>query len=684
MEHRMSNGEVIVKECPFCHATQGKADNLWKLYIGLGSGGAWMCHRCGASGSWYDFKNKLGGLEISSTSDLIGHPPPRLPSAAAAFGGAASTVGALNASGLRLPPGCLPVPDQQRARGYAVNLMENPRWRHVRDYITDERRLRPEVLYKYGVGAGVFSFASDGGYVDAECVTFPWVARRQDTLPAQYKRALEAAAVASGYAQPSSSSGIGGGGGYGGRRPPLSVTAARAAAVSAAKTAAATATVSDARAAAPVAFGEDVGSVIVRIKARAWNRKEFQKLDPVGGGWGLFGFHTVPPGAREVVVTEGEYDAMAVYQETGKPAVSLPNGCRSLPVDVLPLLEDFERVYLWMDADGPGQEGAEKFTRKLGEKRCLVVRPLPGDKDPPKDANAALQQGRNLSAMLANARPLPHQDILRFEDVRSEVLHEIASPHEFSGTPVKSFPGLTNIIKGFRRGELTVFTGPTGAGKTTLLSQLSLDLSEAGVNTLWGSFEIKNTRLIKKMLQQFARRPLAEVIAGHPDALPSLADRFQTLPLHFMRFHGGTDVSLVLDAMEYAVYANDVEHIILDNLQFMLDRSGSGGGSGSGGRFDKFDLQDAALDKFRKFATERNVHVTLVIHPRKEDEGAKLTLSSVFGSAKATQEADLVVILQKGLNSKSLEVKKNRFDGQLGEVKLFFEVESGRLQESQF
>ncbi len=52
------------------------------------------------------------------------------------------------------------------------------------------------------------------------------------------------------------------------------------------------------------------------------------------------------------------------------------------------------------------------------------------------------------------------------------------------------------------------------------------------------------------------------------------------------------------------------------------------------------------MDKFRKFATEKNVHITLVIHPRKEDEAFKLTTSSIFGSAKASQEADLIVILQ--------------------------------------
>ncbi len=32
------------------------------------------------------------------------------------------------------------------------------------------------------------------------------------------------------------------------------------------------------------------------------------------------------------------------------------------------------------------------------------------------------------------------------------------------------------MMRGFRRGELTVFTGKTGAGKTTFMSEYSLDL----------------------------------------------------------------------------------------------------------------------------------------------------------------------------------------------------------------
>ena len=82
-----------------------------------------------------------------------------------------------------------------------------------------------------------------------------------------------------------------------------------------------------------------------------------------------------------------------------------------------------------------------------------------------------------------------------------------------------------------------------------------------------------------------------------PENFESVADRFEELPLHFLRFHGSSEVDevpssrshssmvvtrrvltwvgwQVLDAMDYAVYAHDVEHIILDNLQFMLSGQG--------------------------------------------------------------------------------------------------------------
>ena len=82
------------------------------------------------------------------------------------------------------------------------------------------------------------------------------------------------------------------------------------------------------------------------------------------------------------------------------------------------------------------------------------------------------------------------------------------------------------------------------------------------------------------------------------------------------------------------------------------------------------------IQKFRQFATLHNVHMTLVIHPRKEDD-ERLTSNSIFGGAKATQEADNVILLQEEevnarLKRKYIQVVKNRFSGDLGVVPLFF------------
>ena len=131
-----------------------------------------------------------------------------------------------------------------------------------------------------------------------------------------------------------------------------------------------------------------------------------------------------------------------------------------------------------------------------------------------------------------------------------------------------------------------------------------------------------------------------------------------------MRFYGSTEIDDVLDAMEYAVYVYDVEHILLDNLQFMLSSSGKSG-------FERFDAQEQALEKFRRFATENNVHLSLVIHPRKEQDDTLLNISSVFGTAKATQEADNVLILQRIDGQKMIDIRKNRYDGVSDQKKNF-------------
>ncbi|XP_076778415.1 twinkle mtDNA helicase isoform X5 [Arvicanthis niloticus] len=289
--------------------------------------------------------------------------------------------------------------------------------------------------------------------------------------------------------------------------------------------------------------------------------------------------------------------------------------------------EDFQfrRIVFWLGDDLRSWEAAKLFARKLNPKRCSLL--------------------------------------------REEVLGELSNVEQVAGVRWNRFPDLNRLLKGHRKGELTVFTGPTGSGKTTFISEYALDLCTQGVNTLWGSFEISNVRLARVMLTQFAVTRLEEQL----DKYEEWADRFEDLPLYFMTFHGQQSIRSVIDTMQHAVYVYDVCHVVIDNLQFMMGHEQLS--------TDRIAAQDYIVGAFRKFATDNSCHVTLVIHPRKEDDDKELQTASIFGSAKASQEADNVLILQDrklvtGPGKRYLQVSKNRFDGDVGVFPLEFNKSS--------
>ncbi|CAG9782851.1 unnamed protein product [Diatraea saccharalis] len=333
----------------------------------------------------------------------------------------------------------------------------------------------------------------------------------------------------------------------------------------------------------------------------------------------------------------------------------------SLPPIVLPALENYQKLCLWGDWDN-----MRSVAEKLSEDRCRFVRPTDGLVTASEAAHAQL----SLKTLVSEAKPAAHRSITTFAALRDDVYAELTNIDKVRGTKWRRFPALTRLLGGHRRGELTVLTGPTGCGKTTLCAEMSLDLAQQGVNTLWGSFEIRNSRLARTMLQQFAGVSLEENL----QEFHKYADEFQKLPIFYLAFHGQQTIKVVMEAVEHARYMHDISHVVVDNVQFMLGLADERDG-------DRYLRQDAVIAAFRTFATARHCHVTLVMHPRKERDSEDLSTSSIFGSAKASQEADNVLIVQdKRLTAvrgkKYLQVAKNRYSGDLGIVPLDFDKES--------
>lgn len=367
------------------------------------------------------------------------------------------------------------------------------------------------------------------------------------------------------------------------------------------------------------------GYEVVKAKVRGIGAdyKQYQRFIPSGGDFGVFGWNTVTDKDRVIVITEGEFDAMAVHQVTNLPSISLPNGASNLPNNLIPMLEKFERIYLWMDNDEAGQINITNFATKLGVSRTYVIRPMDPkpnnlDSEPEgensedvlakiKDANDALRKDPEfIKQMIKEARPIPSENLVQFQNLRDAVKNRIYNIEQNCGLKSNYFSWFNKIFKGFRRGELSIFTGPTGSGKTTFLSQLSLDFAQQGLPTLMCSFELKNEVLLSTMLTQYSGFNLST----ETEKFDYYADRFEDFPLYFQTYFGSTEIEKILDIIEYGIYAYDIGHIVIDNLQFMLSGQARGG-------FERLELQDQMISKLRRLATEKNVHITLVIHPRK-------------------------------------------------------------------
>lgn len=170
-----------------------------------------------------------------------------------------------------------------------------------------------------------------------------------------------------------------------------------------------------------ITLNEEGNPIVHRYKIRSIEMKSHMRLEPNGGDWGFFGWHVVPSFCQSLVITEGEYDAMAVYQATGIPAISLPNGATSLPVRLLPMLENIKEIVLWMDFDRVGQENAQRFAKKLGQGRVRIVPPPTdtGEGEQVKDACDCLRKGLNLRDFIDKASCLRHDQILTFSELKN-------------------------------------------------------------------------------------------------------------------------------------------------------------------------------------------------------------------------------------------------------------------------
>lgn len=364
---------------------------------------------------------------------------------------------------------------------------------------------------------------------------------------------------------------------------------------------------------------------LIHIKYRAVNEKKF--WTSAESEKCLFGWQVVNPNDRSIVLTEGELDAMAMYQY-GYPAMSVPfgggkEGKQDWIQNEFENLERFDTIYLAMDDDEAGKLALYDIVDRLGRHRCKVV------KLPYKDANACLMKGVPLDAMITavhDAKTLDPRELRNAKEYRDAIqrrFHPVDQAAKGFLLPWQSTAG--SFL--FEWGATTIIAGYNGHGKSELVGQLVLDAIAQGVKCAAASLEFKPDKWLARAVRQAVCDPI-------PD--PARIDR----ALDFMsqglwafdvsgRGMGTAKIDRLLEVFLYARARYGCRFFIIDNFTKL------------GIAEDDYTGQKNAMVAVTEFAVEHDVHVIVVAHMRKgEDDKAAPGKLAVRGAGAITDLPD--------------------------------------------
>ncbi len=337
----------------------------------------------------------------------------------------------------------------------------------------------------------------------------------------------------------------------------------------------------------------------------------------------LFGWQAVSDRAREIVISEGEIDAMTLWQY-GFPALSVPfgggKGAKQQWIEhEFENLIRFEIIYLCFDNDPEGQIALEEIINRLGRHRCKVVT-LPG-----KDANECLQKGitkNQIELCFKEAMTLDPVELKPASAFLEEVIHEFYPPEgELPGFSLP-WPSLMEGVR-FRPAELSVWTGTNGHGKSIMINQVMLEAMQQGEKVCIASLEIKPKKLLYRLYRQ------ATALADPSITYLQLVNEWADGKLWIFDMIGSVKGDALLQVFRYARQRYGVTQFVIDSLM----KCGIGE--------DDYNAQKLFVEALADFKNEYDVHVHLIAHARKGENEERLPGKlDVKGTGAITDLAD--------------------------------------------
>ena len=372
-------------------------------------------------------------------------------------------------------------------------------------------------------------------------------------------------------------------------------------------------------------------------------------FEVTGGPTGLLvGQHLVHArNGERVIITEGEFDAMAGHTIGLRNIASLPNGATHVNVaSMLRYIPDDWEVWLCVDMDEAGNRCAELFYAQLGFERVARIMM------PHKDLNAWLMADPGLTAAKVMAEAKGVTTLVgwraqqangaerKYMRVGMSVEMDLAINRIVSETP---WPGLTaKLGGGLRTGQTTGVLAPSGVGKTTFVNQWLIDAAAKGIKVGLISVEGDRTELDANITQ---------AITGWTGHAPG-SDGFAAVAANMLisELEGHT--------VPWQACVDEFQHMIdqgavllaLDNLDFIMPRNDP----------RMHDVKAQAYAALIEQARNSHAHTIVVWQPKKVDRAAAVNSGNQKGLSQTFQDSDNYLNVNTQGPLRRIEVEKCR------------------------
>jgi hypothetical protein len=372
----------------------------------------------------------------------------------------------------------------------------------------------------------------------------------------------------------------------------------------------------------------------------------------------------------EIIVTEGEKDAISLIMQGYENVVGCTGGADTLKPEWFDVLKEKTKIFLAFDNDEAGEKGAtEKWASRLGRGKCFYVQLPEGVKDLTEyflEGNT----GTEFDALLEKSETLEVPGVRSLQSILKEMA--VAEDEEADTFPTP-WKNVNNLIEGgFRRGDLVIVSAPPGVGKTTMALQISSLLSvKLDRPTLFFCMEVIYQKLVKLFIAHSTDKPYSHF--SHKDAR-LFAMEFDGVPIYFgysPRVSPTQIQQTFLDARERF----GIEFFVFDNLHTLIR-----------GHDKIWEKIGAASKMFKDLAMEMQVPVLLIAQPRKMEAGVVMDYYDIKGSSDMPADADIVILMhrnrtvatEEGTREETFEtltrfiIDKSR-ESPGGECRLFFD-----------